>query len=170
MSETTFKGVQFSPTQRFNTSYVLEEYVKMVEKDDYWWKFIGYYSHPSKWIPEINTIISTVHTKFKERLGNLTTFQVFIGDSQISKEPMSQTSGGGQYFVKSNCYCIDLQSAMWRVVEDIVNKQITTTITSEEYLKLISEAFKLFETAEISPTIKKRVKESEEDADNSVID
>ena len=166
MSETTFKGVQFSPTQRFNTSYVLEEYVKMVEKDDYWWRFVGYYSHPSKWLPEIDSIIKNAHTKFKTRLGNLTTFQVFIGDSQISKEPISQTSGGGQYYVKPNCYCMTLELAMWRVVESTVNKQITTTITAEEYLKLISEAFKHFESAEISSTIKKVVKETAESADN----
>ena len=167
MSETTFKGVQFSPTQRFNTSYVLEEYVKMVEKDDYWWRFVGYYSHPSKWLPEIDSIIENAHAKFKTRLGNLTTFQVFIGDSQISKEPISQTSGGGQYFVKPNCYCMTLELAMWRVAESIVNKQITTTITAEEYLKLIGEAFKLFDTVDISSEIKKVVKETEESADNN---
>lgn len=167
MAETTFKGVQFSPTQRFNTSYVLEEYVKMVEKDDYWWRFVGYYSHPSKWLPEIDSIIKNAHTKFKTRLGNLTTFQVFIGDSQISKEPISQTSGGGQYYVKPNCYCMTLELAMWRVVEGIVNEQITSTITAPEYIKLIGEAFKHFESAEISPTIKKVVKETEESADNN---
>jgi len=142
MAETTFKGVQFSPTQRFNTSYVLEEYVKMVEKEDYWWKFAGYYSHPSKWLPEINNIISMAHVKFKVRLGNLTTFQVFVDKYQISKEPISLTSGGGQYFVKPNDYCMGLDLAMWHVVEDIVNEQIVGAITAEEYIKLIVEAFK----------------------------
>ena len=166
MAEENFKGVQLSPTQRFNLSYTLEECVKMQEKDDYWWKFVGYYSYPSKWLPEIDSIIKNAHTKFKARLGDLTTFQVLIGDSQISKEPISQTSGGGQYYVKPNCYCMTLELAMWRVVEGIVNKQITTTITAEEYLKLISEAFKLFDTVDISSEIKKVVKETEESADN----
>jgi hypothetical protein len=166
MAETTFKGVQFSPTQRFNTSYVLEEYVKMVDKKEYWWKFVGYYSHPSKWLPEINNIVSMAHAKFKVRLGNLTTFQVFVDKYQISKEPISLTSGGGQYFVKPNDYCMTLGLAMWHVVEDIIKEKITGTITAEEYIELIVEAFKLFETCEISPTIKKVVKESAESADN----
>jgi hypothetical protein len=140
---------------------------KKKSENEYWWNVQGAYSHPFKWIPEIQQLIRDATDKFEERLNGKKTFQAIFNDKvQLSKEPVSQVSGGGQYFVKANCYCLTLEGAVWRVVENLIKVQIQTTINVEEYLGLIKEAFKLFDSAEISPTIKKVVKETVESADN----
>lgn len=149
MSETTFKGVQLSPTQRFNLSYTLEEYVKMQEKDDYWWKFVGYYSYPFRWFDGLYNQLENCANKLQGKIGELTSFQIILGEYQITKKPVNVTSGGGQYYVNPNCYALNLRGAVWEIAESIVNSKIQSTISPEEYLKLYEEAFDSFENVVI---------------------
>ena len=145
MAEENFKGVQLSPIQRFNLSYTLEEYVKMVEKDDYWWKFVGYYSYPFRWFDGLHDQLENCANKLQDKIGILTSFQVTLNNYQITKKPVHPTSGGGQYYVNPNCYALNLSGAVWEIAESIVNNKIQSAISPEEYLKLYEEAFASFE-------------------------